>query len=247
MRISRAAGKHGTTVAFMTYQPPPYPPPPGEGPYGQPGYPGGAYPQQPAPYGQAYPTPPPPAGTNGFAIAALIFGLIGGVLLSVIFGFVALSQIKKRGQGGRGMAIAGLVLSALWTIGIIGVIVLAVVFDNGSVSATRLQVGDCIATMPADNARVTTMPKVSCTTPHEGEVYDQIRVTEASFPGQPTLESEYQSRCRSSLMSYAPSAADSSDVGIYLLYPSQSTWDQGDRDVVCIATTTDKRTVSIKG
>jgi len=33
-----------------------------------------------------------------------------GSILAVVFGHVALSQIRQRGQGGRGMAIAGLVL-----------------------------------------------------------------------------------------------------------------------------------------
>ncbi len=252
--MCRAAGKHGTTVALMTFEPPQYPPPPpGQGPYGQPGYPnqpgypGGMYPQQPGPYGPGYPPPAPARGTNGFAVASLVLGLLGGVLLSVIFGIIALSQIKKRGQSGRGMAIAGLALSGAWTLGFVALIVIAVVTDDGSVRATRLQVGDCIETMPADNARVVRMPKVSCTTPHEGEVYDQIRVVESTFPGQPALESEYQARCRLSLMSYAPNAASGSDVGIYLLYPTQATWDNGDRDVVCIATTTDKRTGSVKG
>lgn len=250
MPICRAVSKRGTTVALMTFEPPPYPPPPppGQGPYGQPGYPGGMYPQQPGPYGPpGYPQPAPARGTNGFAVASLVLGLLGGVLLSVIFGIIALSQIKKRGQSGRGMAIAGLVLSGAWTLGFVALIVIAVVTDDGSVRATHLQVGDCIETMPADNARVVRMPKVSCTTPHEGEVYDQIRVVEANFPGQQALENEYQSRCRLSLMSYAPNAASGSDVGIYLLYPTQATWDNGDRDVVCIATTTDKRTVSLKG
>jgi hypothetical protein len=33
-----------------------------------------------------------------------------GSILAVVFGHVALSQIRQRGQAGRGMAIAGLVL-----------------------------------------------------------------------------------------------------------------------------------------
>jgi hypothetical protein len=36
-----------------------------------------------------------------------------GALLGVIFGFVALSQIKRTGQRGRGMAIAGIVIGFL--------------------------------------------------------------------------------------------------------------------------------------
>lgn len=97
-------------------------------PYGaQPGY---AAPQGygAQPYG-GYGAPPKP-GTNGFAVAALVFGIIGGPLLAVIFGHVALNQIKRNGQGGRGMAITGAVLGYLWfVIGLIAIV--AAVNDPG--------------------------------------------------------------------------------------------------------------------
>jgi hypothetical protein len=32
-----------------------------------------------------------------------------------------------------------------------------------------------------------------------------------------------------------------------VLYPTSETWAQGDREIVCMATTEDKRTGSIKG
>jgi uncharacterized membrane protein len=53
---------------------------------------------------------------NGLAIASLVLGIVWlywlGSILAVVFGHVALSQIKRSGgeQRGRGMAIAGLVL-----------------------------------------------------------------------------------------------------------------------------------------
>jgi hypothetical protein len=55
---------------------------------------------------------PGPPRTNTMAILALIFG-IGGGLLAIVFGHVALSQISRSGEGGRGLAIAGLVLGYL--------------------------------------------------------------------------------------------------------------------------------------
>jgi hypothetical protein len=61
--------------------------------------------------------PPPPATkTSGFAIAALIFGIIGGPLFAVVFGLVARSRIARSGGtlGGRGIATAGIVLGCLW-------------------------------------------------------------------------------------------------------------------------------------
>ncbi|HEX4443162.1 MAG TPA: DUF4190 domain-containing protein [Galbitalea sp.] len=65
--------------------------------------------------------------TNGFAVASLIFGLLGGSVFAIIFGHVALGQIRRTGEGGSGMATVGLVFGYLWLIGvIIYVIVVAV-------------------------------------------------------------------------------------------------------------------------
>lgn len=63
----------------------------------------------------------PPAGADRrpmsrWAVASLVFGLFGGSLFSVVFGIIALRRIRARGQRGRGFAIAGLVLSGLWTL-----------------------------------------------------------------------------------------------------------------------------------
>lgn len=82
-------------------------------PYGQPyggyGPPSGGY-GQPGGYGA------PPAGkTNGMAIASLICSLLGLVtcvsaIVGVILGHIALGQIKRTGEEGRGMAMAGVIV-----------------------------------------------------------------------------------------------------------------------------------------
>lgn len=51
-------------------------------------------------------------GTNGMAIASFICSFLCSIL-GIIFGHVALSQINKSGEGGRGLAIAGLILGYL--------------------------------------------------------------------------------------------------------------------------------------
>jgi len=50
------------------------------------------------------------ARTNGFAIASLVLSLVGLSLLAIIFGHVGKSQIGRTGEGGSGVATAGLVL-----------------------------------------------------------------------------------------------------------------------------------------
>ncbi len=88
-------------------------------PYGQPPQP--PYGQPPSsPYGPAPPMYQGPK-TNGFAIAALVLGILGFCsgsitgILGVIFGIVALNQIKNSVEpmGGRGMAIAGIITGGI--------------------------------------------------------------------------------------------------------------------------------------
>lgn len=64
------------------------------------------------------PPPRPGARMNRMAVASLLCSSIGwlfiiGPLLGLIFGFLALNQIKQTGQRGRGLAIAGIVIGAV--------------------------------------------------------------------------------------------------------------------------------------
>ena len=58
----------------------------------------------------------------------LVPGFIAAVL-ALIFGMVSLSQIRRRGEFGRGMAITGIMLGGL---GILGGIILGILIGVGS-------------------------------------------------------------------------------------------------------------------
>jgi peptidyl-prolyl cis-trans isomerase B (cyclophilin B) len=98
----------------MTSPPPPYGsyPPPPQGAY--PGY-----------YG--YPQYPQPQPTNTLAIVSLVCAFLFAPL-GIIFGHMSMSQIKKTGEEGRGLAIAGLVIGYMITILTVVVVVLSVLF-----------------------------------------------------------------------------------------------------------------------
>jgi hypothetical protein len=68
------------------------------------------------PYLPGYYPPVPLPRTNGFAIGALVCGVVPflGGIPAVIFGHVARAQIQRSGERGDGMAVAGLVLGYLW-------------------------------------------------------------------------------------------------------------------------------------
>jgi Domain of unknown function (DUF4190) len=61
-----------------------------------------------------YPPYPAPQRTNGMAIASLVLGILWiywiGSILALVFGYIARSQIKQRGEAGAGMALAGIIL-----------------------------------------------------------------------------------------------------------------------------------------
>ncbi|OBK81387.1 septum formation family protein [Mycobacterium sp. 1164985.4] len=238
--------------------PPPYGPPPYGGqppdPYARPA---AAYPPPPPPPA-GYPPPPPPPysqqpsyypppqqrSTNWWAVISLIFGLLGGVLVSVVCGVVGLRKARE-GQGGRGMAIAGLVLSALWVVGLVVGLLVYFLLGNGTVTATDVKEGDCLAEIPS-NTRVLTVKTVGCDQDHAGEVFAVLQMPDGDFPGQAAIDA-YAEKCSPELAAYAPTAMTDASVQLYVLYPTAETWEQGDRAVTCIATLDPPRSGTIKG
>ena len=95
--------------------------------YSAPAAPAYAAPQQ---HGQA----PAVAPTNTLAIISMISSIVGllswGLLsiLGVILGHISMKQIKQRGEGGRGMALAGLIVGYVG-IGIYALVTIIIVFS----------------------------------------------------------------------------------------------------------------------
>ncbi|WP_306214126.1 DUF4190 domain-containing protein [Actinoplanes sp. RD1] len=207
--------------------------------------------------------PQPKPGTNGFAIAALIFGIVGGLLFAVIFGAVALSQIKKSGQKGRGLAIGGMAAAGAWVLiavlaGIIGA--LADTSDDdasafsplpaatstvaGSTDVQDLVKGDCLKTVTGSTDRVYDLPKVACSLPHEGEVFATYTLPAGAFPGDAEVEDLAFEGCDSRYSAYT--SEDDPAIEIYYLHPLRDTW-SSDRGVTCIAVdTSGPRTGSLR-
>ena len=110
------------------------------------------------------PTPPPPATVKkGLAVASLVLGIlaavgclipvlnIGSIILAIIalvLGVVALVQAKRPGRGGKGLAIAGIILSVVAIVGAI----LANVLFGAAVSG----VSDAIDQQAAADAEAAT-------------------------------------------------------------------------------------------
>ncbi|AJR30136.1 DUF4190 domain-containing protein [Mycolicibacterium fortuitum] len=184
--------------------------------------------------------PSPP--TTGWAVAALIFGIIGGAVIGIICGLVALSKIRSGRSGGRGLAVAGLTLSGLWIV--IGIIAIVVVVAVPSDSEDHFvpAAGTCFAAEPDGNFEESDV--LPCDQPHKVEVFAVFTVAGDQYPGDPAAE-KFVDRCNSAYAAYA--AEDAPDMDIEALRPTAQTWDEGVRTVKCLAVSTDSLTGSVKG
>ena len=213
------------------------------GPYGA----GGPYGTPYGGYGSPYPPGRPYSPkTSGWAIASFVIGLLGGVILSVIFGIVALRRIKRLGQQGRGFAIAGLVLSGLWVLLIILLIIVGSLGNatrssstgqitrGGKLSVFSLAVGDCFdnPTATQDVATVTAEP---CNQPHSAQVYAKFNLTGSNFsyPGTATVTQLASTGCTARTGSIDRSKATNT-MTVHFLFPDQAAWLGGRRAVTCM-------------
>jgi hypothetical protein len=175
-------------------------------------------------------SPPPdstrPGGTNGWAIAAFVVGLLGGTILSVLLAIVALVQTKGRRQRGRGLAVAALVISAAWIAIISSVIVYGITAQGNSVQATDLHTGDCVK----DSYRGQLpewVKRVRCDRPHYGEVFAVL-----TQPGARVDD------CGPKFFDYAPNSPEGPVFGV--------AWATGDRLIACVAMSKHERWSSLR-
>jgi hypothetical protein len=178
----------------------------------------------------------------------LIVGLLGGIPLALVFGFVALRQIKARGQGGRGIAIAGIVLAGAWALLVVVGIVLALtqsadrdstgaIRKAGDVSTNSLRVGDCIESLSAGTDCYLSVPGVPCRQPHAGEVYATFNLAGSDYPGDTKVHGLGDDGCAKRISALTGGADN-----VILLRPTRQSWDsRDDRQIVCVAIFNPKR------
>jgi Domain of unknown function (DUF4190) len=227
----------------------------GPGPGGPPGL--GAPPGGPGRWAGA------PGKANGFAVASLVLGVIGitivGAIASVILGILALGQIRRTGQRGRGLAIGGLACSGLWLALIAAYFVLpgskspATPSSSGrsssptaapsssaspgtlSTNVFSLRPGQCFQNPPASQTvlGVTYVTVVPCGRPHNAQAFVQFTATGASYPGVDALKRQADKGCQARIKKTVQMSKIKNSMTLHYLYPLQSSWDSH-KTITCI-------------
>lgn len=207
----------------------------------------------------------PAQKTDGKSIASLICGIaswfclgpitgIPGIILGVL-GLKATSGTDAK--KGRGLAIAGIVLSILGSIAIVAglAVFLTQADDVGDALGDTVNdaiegvesglpgyyaAGDCVtgANQAATEGTAESADGVvvaDCSEPHDGEVFFVGNSQYTEFPGDDAIFAENEDMCLANFESYVAIAYELSEFEIVSLYPTQSSWEAGDREQVCIA------------
>ncbi|MCL8018033.1 DUF4190 domain-containing protein [Streptomyces sp. AS02] len=239
------------------------PPPPGpQQPPGSPEQPQGPYAPGPfayqqQPYGPYTPYTPygpygRPAPVNGVAIGALVLGILCFVpAVGLVLGLIALAQIKKKGERGKGMAIAGSILSS------VGLALWVLMLSTGSASdfwegfrdaakgdgtAYALAKGDCFdsptGNLEGDAYDVDELP---CSRAHDGEVFAVVTLPDGDFPGDDEVTGVADEKCYALQDGYAMDTwAVPDDADVYYFIPSEQSWRFGDREITCLFGSTEE-------
>ncbi|WP_283134863.1 DUF4190 domain-containing protein [Rhizohabitans arisaemae] len=178
----------------------------------------------------------PPKRTNPLAVATLASGIVGLVPVALILGVLALRQVRRLGDRGRGVAIAGLAVSGLWVL--VYLLVFAVInllgsgTDNGRPTAARdvvtvPQVGQCINGIHGGQAPLAQVP---CDKPHDAEVFAEYDLPPGDYPGIDQAIELGQAGCRERL---TPALRDNKELQAMPIPPTEDTWNST-RSVACL-------------
>jgi len=268
---AEAVGGTGAADGTVPAPVPPAPAPegyPGAATPGFEGYPGAASPGDPAfggypaAPGYAAATAPAEGRTNTVSIVAIVLGFvvpIGGI----IAGAIGLSQIKRTGEKGRGLALTGIIAGSVLTVlGVLGSIAFLALFLFAQQQIAAGAAGDPFAspsTAPDGGADpnqpppgtfatlsvgqclddvpqgyVTSENVVDCDAPHFYEVFSSFTLTDGVFPGDDAVESRTLDTCDNAFAQFVGVDYQASELEYTYLAPIEETWAQGDRAVSCL-------------
>lgn len=122
------------------------------------------------------------------------------------------------------------VVGALIVLGAIGAVLSLT--DDGDISAFDLREGDCIDV--PDTGQVTDVRGMPCSEPHDGEVYALFDLAGSDYPGAKAADREAFQGCVSRFADFIGRTYRKSELVIYYLQPTETSWDtKDDREVVC--------------
>ena len=104
--------------------------------------------------------------------------------------------------------------------------------NGGESDVFTLKVGDCLNDGVTET-ELSTVPVVPCDEPHDSEVYAAVIMDDEEYPGADATIAFADEQCYEEFEDFVGISYDESIYGFSYLYPSQESWDGGDREILC--------------
>ena len=112
------------------------------------------------------------------------------------------------------------------------------IVSGGDLDVMTVQPGDCFDDPGSDEEVVFQLQAIPCSEPHDNEVFAVESVAGlfgADYPGRDALEEHAYGVCSGPIFdSYVGTAYLDSSLEVFTLTPTDDSWSEGDRDVVCV-------------
>ncbi|MEN0070471.1 MAG: septum formation family protein [Propionicimonas sp.] len=199
------------------------------------------------PVAQPGPYPGTAAGVDkvsGLAVAALVAGALGSPLFSVIFGVLALKDIRQLKRSGRNLVYLGWALCAVWLAGIV-VVTLAVssgepqrnpageVSSPGTLSPLAVRVGDCVKLPGLTPDVIEEVEVMPCDSPHDAELFSIVELDRTGSPDSEEMLDAAVDLCAAEIEEFLDGAEPTRALDVVAFIPDGRAWARGDHSSRC--------------
>lgn len=111
---------------------------------------------------------------------------------------------------------------------------------------TDIDEGDCFDTQVSESSLIRAVWKVPCSEPHDYEVYaafdyeGDIEYRQPAYPGQAAVQDQAEQRCYERFEPFVGTRWTISALDIRTWWPSETSWTERDRRIICAVTSTDR-------
>lgn len=109
-----------------------------------------------------------------------------------------------------------------------------IVEENTNADVFSLRVGDCLDTDESMGDETMSVPVVPCSEPHADEIYYSFDITEPTYPGNDEVIRIADEGCYAEFEGFVGTPYADSQIDYWPMYPTEGSWKNGDREVLCM-------------
>ncbi|HOB56030.1 MAG TPA: septum formation family protein [Rhodoglobus sp.] len=105
--------------------------------------------------------------------------------------------------------------------------------EGTETDAFAIGVGDCLNDGGVEG-EVSSVVVIDCAQPHDSEAYSSIQVPDGDYPGEDAILAQAEQDCLAAFNTFAGINYDQSTLSFSYYYPTEGSWGNGDREILCL-------------